>query len=96
VKSDIYSIPTEYKLNQNYPNPFNPSTVISYAIPKSGIVNLKIFNVLGQLVRTLVNQSQLAGTHQVTFNANSLSSGVYFYSLTVDNFTSVKKMMLIK
>jgi len=96
VRSDNSVLPTQYKLNQNFPNPFNPSTVISYAIPKSGIVTLKIFNVLGQQVKTLVNQSQTAGTHQVTFNANSLSSGVYFYSLTVDNFTSVKKMMLIK
>src|ERR1035437_981691 len=96
VKSETNVIPTVYKLNQNFPNPFNPSTILSYDLPKSGIVNLKIFNVLGQLVRTLVNQSQLAGTHQVTFNANSLTSGVYFYSLTVDNFTQVKKMMLIK
>ena len=96
VTSNNSVLPTHYKLNQNFPNPFNPSTVISYDIPKSGIVSLKIFNVLGQLVKTLVNQSQTAGTHQVTFNANSLSTGVYFYSLTVDNFTQVKKMMLIK
>jgi hypothetical protein len=96
VKTDNYVLPTQYKLNQNYPNPFNPSTIISYDIPKSGIVTLKIFNVLGQQVRTLVNQVQTAGTHQITFNANSLSTGVYFYSLTVDNFTQVKKMMLIK
>jgi hypothetical protein len=90
------ALPTQYKLNQNYPNPFNPSTIISYDLPKSGIVNVKIFNVLGQLVKTLVNQVQTAGTHQVSFNASSLSTGVYFYSLTVDNFTQVKKMMLIK
>lgn len=96
IKSDKNVIPTAYKLNQNFPNPFNPSTIISYDLPKSGIVSIKIFNVLGQLVRTLVNQSQVAGTHQVTFNANSLNSGIYFYSLTVDNFTQVKKMILIK
>jgi hypothetical protein len=96
ITSDRNVIPTAYKLNQNFPNPFNPSTVISYDLPKSGIVNVKIFNVLGQLVRTLVNQVQTAGSHQVTFNASSLSTGVYFYSLTVDNFTQVKKMMLIK
>jgi|CZKP01.1.fsa_nt_gi hypothetical protein len=96
VTGDKNVIPTQYKLNQNFPNPFNPSTIISYDIPKSGIVSLKIFNVLGQLVRTLVNQTQTAGTHQVTFNASSLSTGVYFYSLSVDNFTQVKKMMLIK
>ena len=96
VKSDYSVIPTAYKLNQNFPNPFNPSTIISYDIPKSGIVSIRIFNVLGQLVRTLVNQSQTAGTHQVTFNASSLNSGVYFYSITADNFAQVKKMMLIK
>jgi hypothetical protein len=96
IKSEANVIPTVYKLNQNFPNPFNPSTVISYDLPKSGIVNVKIFNVLGQLVKTLVNQVQTAGTHQVNFNASSLSTGVYFYSLTVDNFTQVKKMMLIK
>jgi hypothetical protein len=96
VNSEKNTIPVSYKLNQNYPNPFNPSTIISYELPKSGLVTLKIFNVLGQQVRTLVNQSQVAGTHQVNFNANSLKSGVYFYSITVDNFTQVKKMMLIK
>jgi hypothetical protein len=89
-------IPSQYALNQNYPNPFNPSTTISYSIPKAGLVSLKIFNVLGQEVRTLVNQSQNPGNFQVTFNANSLTSGIYFYSLTVDNFTQVKKMILLK
>ena len=96
ILSNNSTLPKQYKLNQNYPNPFNPSTIISYDLPKSGIVNVKIFNVLGQLVKTLVNQAQTAGTHQVNFNASSLSTGVYFYSLTVDNFTQVKKMMLIK
>jgi hypothetical protein len=96
VKTENQVMPTQYALSQNYPNPFNPSTVISYSIPKSGLVNIKVFNLLGQEVRTLVNQNQNAGTFQVTFNANSLTSGVYFYSLTVDNFTQVKKMMLLK
>ncbi|MDR3668628.1 MAG: T9SS type A sorting domain-containing protein [Ignavibacteriaceae bacterium] len=94
--TDKNLIPAQYKLNQNFPNPFNPSTTISYNIPNAGIVNIKIFNVLGQLVKTLVNQTQTAGTHQITFNANTLTSGVYFYSLTVNNFTQVKKMMLLK
>ena len=96
IKEVTQVIPTQYKLNQNFPNPFNPSTIISYDIPKSGLVTLKIFNVLGQEVRTLINQSQIAGTHQITFTANSLNSGIYFYSLTVDNFTQVKKMILLK
>jgi hypothetical protein len=89
-------IPNAYKLSQNYPNPFNPSTIISYDLPKSGLVTLKIYNILGQQVKTLVNESQNAGTHQVMFNASRLTSGVYFYSLSSGDFTQVKKMMLIK
>jgi hypothetical protein len=89
-------LPTTYTLNQNYPNPFNPSTTISYSIPKTGMVTIKIYNVLGQAVKTLVNQVQNPGNFHVTFNANSLTSGVYFYSIKADNFTQVKKMMLLK
>src|ERR1035437_1493782 len=96
VKSDNYSIPTAYKLNQNFPNPFNPSTIISYDIPKSGIVTLKVYNLLGKEVAVLLNEDKQPGEYEADFSANSLSTGVYFYSLTVDNFTQVKKMMLIK
>jgi len=96
VKNDKKEIPTAYKLNQNFPNPFNPSTIISYDLPKSGLVTLKIYNILGQQVRLLVNESQNAGTHQVSFNASTLTSGVYFYSISAGSFTQVKKMMLIK
>jgi hypothetical protein len=87
---------TSYNLNQNYPNPFNPSTVISYSVPKSQFVTLKIYNLLGQLVTTLVNQQQNAGSYQVTFNAEKLSSGIYFYTLNAGSFNSVKKMILLK
>jgi hypothetical protein len=93
---DEINLPTQYSLNQNYPNPFNPATTISYSLPKAGDVNLKIFNVLGQEVKSLVNQFQNAGTYTVTFDASSLTSGVYFYSLSTDNFSQVKKMMLVK
>jgi hypothetical protein len=93
---DEINLPTQYSLNQNYPNPFNPATTISYSLPKAGDVNLKIFNVLGQEVKSLVNQFQNVGTYTVTFDASSLPSGVYFYSLNADNFSQVKKMMLLK
>lgn len=94
------NLPVQYSLTQNYPNPFNPATTISYSIPKAGNVSLKIFNVLGQEVRSLVSEYQNAGTYRVTFDAFStlggLTSGVYFYSLRTDEFLRVKKMMLIK
>ncbi len=96
VKLENNNIPATYKLSQNYPNPFNPSTVINYSIPKSQLVLLKVYNVLGQEVATLVNQEQVAGNYKVTFDASKLSSGVYFYSIKTGNFNSVKKMMLLK
>lgn len=96
VNNEVDILPKEYSLSQNYPNPFNPSTIINYSIPKSGMVTLRIYNVLGQEVKTLVNQIQNPGSHRVSFNASALSSGIYFYSLTAENFVQVKKMMLIK
>ena len=88
--------PEVYSLNQNYPNPFNPSTIISYSIPKQSMVTLKIYNLLGELVTTLVDQPQNAGNHEFKFNAGHLSSGVYFYSLKAGEFFQTKKMMLLK
>jgi hypothetical protein len=85
-----------FSLNQNYPNPFNPSTTISYSIPKTGMVTLKVYDVLGREVQTLVNQMQTNGNYKVSFNASSLPSGIYFYNLTSNSFTQVKKMILIK
>jgi hypothetical protein len=96
VKTDARAIPATFKLEQNYPNPFNPSTTIAYALPKAGFVKVTIFNVLGQEVKTLVNQVQSAGSHEVSFDASSLNSGVYLYSLQVENYKQVKKMMLLK
>jgi hypothetical protein len=89
-------VPTEYKLSQNYPNPFNPTTKINFAIPKQGFVNLKIYDVLGREVRTLVSEVKTPGNYIVDFNAEELSSGVYFYKLSAGSFTDVKRMMLIK
>ena len=90
------AIPGKYALDQNYPNPFNPSTKIQYALPLSGNVSLKIYNVLGQEVMTLVNEVQPVGVYTVNFDASRLSSGVYFYQISAGNFTQVKKMMLLK
>ena len=89
-------LPFSYKLNQNFPNPFNPSTTINYSIPKESIVTLKIYNILGQEVKTLVSESKAPGNYNVRFNASELSSGVYFYSLKAGNYYQVKKMMLLK
>ena len=86
----------EYKLDQNYPNPFNPSTTIAYALPQAGKVSLKIYNILGQEVANLVNGYESAGVHRVVFNADKLSSGVYFYQLQSSKFVQSKKMVLLK
>lgn len=85
-----------YKLDQNYPNPFNPSTSIRYSIPKDGIVNLAVYNALGEKVGALVHQYMQAGNYEVKFDASRYASGIYFYRLEAGNFTSVKKMILLK
>jgi hypothetical protein len=96
VKKSDNLVPMKYSLEQNYPNPFNPSTVIKYSIPKAQVVTLKIFNVLGQEVATLINKQQIAGNYEVSFNASKLSSGVYIYQLNAGSFSYSKKMMLLK
>ncbi len=85
-----------FELSQNYPNPFNPSTIISYQLPINSHVTLKVYDVLGREVETLVNRYQTAGSYAVTFNGAHLAGGVYFYSLHSDNFTSTRKLVLIK
>jgi len=89
-------LPTKYELSQNYPNPFNPTTKINFALPKSGFVTLKIYDILGREIKTLVNEIKQAGNYTVDFNAWEFSSGVYFYRLETEGFTDVKRMMLIK
>ena len=89
-------VPKDYVLQQNYPNPFNPTTNITFALPKSGIVILKVYDVLGKEVASLVNSFTNAGTHIVPFDASALSSGVYIYKITTGDFTDSKKMVLIK
>jgi hypothetical protein len=89
-------IPNYYSLAQNFPNPFNPETTIKFAIPQTEKVKIVIFDILGREVTTLVNELRNAGTYSVKFDASSLSSGVYFYSIQTPNFTETKKMLLVK
>jgi choice-of-anchor A domain-containing protein/uncharacterized repeat protein (TIGR01451 family) len=88
--------PAHFALEQNYPNPFNPSTTINFSLPANGRVSLKIYNSLGQEVRTLVNEERQAGNYSISFSANNLPSGIYFYTLRTGNFTMTKKMLFLK
>jgi len=90
------TLPAEYRLFQNHPNPFNPTTNISYSIPHSGLVELKVYNILGQQVATLVNEFKKSGNYNVRFNPPDLSSGVYFYSLISGSYSVTKKMLIIR
>jgi hypothetical protein len=89
-------IPTEFKLSQNYPNPFNPSTSIKYALPKNSSVKLIVYGLLGNEIKTLVNEKQTAGTYETKFDATTLASGVYYYKLITEGFVETKQMVLIK
>lgn len=86
----------KYQLYQNYPNPFNPSTTIKFQTPQTGMVTITIYNILGQLVETMLNERMESGIHVIQFNANHLPAGVYFYQLAVENYLDVKKMLLVK
>ncbi len=88
--------PTKFSLQQNYPNPFNPATTIQFSIPESGTVKLTVFNALGEIVSTLINDFKEAGTYSVNFGSTGLSSGIYYYKIELKNFTAVKKMILLK
>ena len=89
-------LPTTYSLSQNYPNPFNPTTKIEYSLPEASMVRLSVYNSLGQEIAKLVDGYQSIGKYNVDFNAANLPSGIYFYRLQSDKFTTTKKMMLIK
>ena len=88
--------PKKFELLQNYPNPFNPTTIIQYNITKTEYVNLKVYDVLGKEIETLVNDIKKPGNYEVTWNASNLSNGIYFYRLITPSFLVVKKMLLIK
>ena len=94
------TLPTKFLLSQNFPNPFNPNTTIRYQIPVRSIVTLKLYDILGREIITLVNEGEAAGNYNIDFNASSaaggLASGVYFYQLKAGDYTSVKKMILLK
>ena len=98
--SDVVNVnvtaPVQFELSQNYPNPFNPSTTINFSIPQSSNVTLRVFNTLGQEVKTLINQYMVTGAHSIKFDASDLNSGIYFYKLEVGQFAEVRKMMLVK
>ena len=104
VKNADSQVPEEFKLYQNYPNPFNPTTTIKYSIPPAEDANfasatnvqLKIYDVLGNEVTTLVNEEKPAGTYSITWNAANLPSGVYFYQLKTGSYTAMKKLMFLK
>ena len=95
VNDKPYSV-FNYKLEQNYPNPFNPTTNIRFQIPESGMVTLKVYNILGKEVATLVKEERSAGSYEVEFDASSLPSGVYFYQLKAGSFIKTNKMILLK
>ncbi len=94
--NDNEMVVTEYSLEQNYPNPFNPSTTISYSLAERGHVTVKVYDVLGKEVATLVNRERESGSYKVNFNASNLASGMYIYMIKAGDFTSSKKMMLVK
>jgi len=92
----VVQLPLVYSLEQNYPNPFNPSTKIKYSIPDDGFVKLSVYNLLGEEVTTLINTLQKAGRYEVVLDASGFASGVYLYRLETQNFSSIKKMLLVK
>lgn len=98
ASGEEHEMPAEFVLQQNYPNPFNPSTQITYTIPEVAHVRLDVFSVNGQLVTTLQNGTQSAGTHTVVFDSGNfpIASGVYLYRIETAGFVQVKKMLLVK
>ena len=90
------SMPEKFSLYQNYPNPFNPNTVISFQLPVHSFVNIKVFDINGREVSELVNEKLSAGEYKINFNGALLSSGVYYYKMTTENFSETKKMILVK
>ena len=96
VDNEKNELPSSYTLSQNYPNPFNPTTTISYSIPQNSRVELKVYDMLGNEITTLVNKPQTTGTYRTVFDASDLSSGVYFYKITAGKFVATKKLLLLK
>ena len=96
IESNFSNFPTSFSLSQNYPNPFNPSTTIEFTLPKSEFVELKVYNILGKEVSTLVSNKLNRGTHTYTFDGKILASGIYYYQFVADDYREVKKMILLR
>jgi len=96
ISDNSNSMPNKYELSQNYPNPFNPSTIIKYSIPEGAFVTLKVYNMVGEEVATLVNANRSAGNYEARFNAVNLPSGTYLYKIQAGSFSQIKKMILVK
>ncbi|MFA5405607.1 MAG: T9SS type A sorting domain-containing protein [Ignavibacteria bacterium] len=96
VKQISELLPKKYELMQNYPNPFNPATNIKFAIPENDYVNIRIYDILGREIMTLVNEKLNPGYYEFNFNGASLSSGLYFYRMTTNKYSDIKRMILVK
>jgi len=96
VLNSTAKLPISYSLSQNYPNPFNPTTTIQYNLSQSSTITIKIYDILGQEIETLVNTNQFAGEYEVNWNAQSYPSGIYFYQLKTDRFSQTKKLILLR
>ena len=96
IENKQNNLPTSFSLQQNYPNPFNPITTINYSISQASFVTIKVYDVLGKEVATIVNGNKPVGNYSVEFDASKLVSGIYFYRLQAGNFTETKKLILIK
>lgn len=95
-ENEAAQMPGSFSLDQNYPNPFNPSTKITYSLPEASFVTLKVYDILGREIVTLVNEVKPSGKYEVEFNASELPSGTYVYKLTAGNYQTIKKMLLLK
>jgi plastocyanin len=96
VQTSNNNVPSSFDLSQNFPNPFNPSTKISFSLPQKSNFTLKIYNAIGQEIKTLVNGEADAGIHEIEFNGSNLASGIYFYRLSTPGFTDTKRLVLLK
>ena len=96
VEVTVNHIPNDYSLNQNYPNPFNPSTTIAYDIPKTSLVRISVYDILGKEIKLLVNTEKNPGHYEIIFDAKDLAGGIYYYSIRAGEFSQSKKMILLK
>jgi hypothetical protein len=96
ISGNSAAVPSAYTLEQNYPNPFNPMTTIAFSLPQSGFVTLKVHNLIGEEVATLLEAHKPAGRHIVNFDASALTSGIYYYTLTAEDFKQSRKMLLLR